>query len=88
MSQPFFVMAYEQGEGGKQGKLLTSTEDGKPEPMLIGVNGPNVDARIDAVEKMAIAQLAVEQKYDPKKDNVPIVLLLPFLTPAELKKSK
>jgi len=87
MSQPFFALVYEQDKEGKQGKLITTSESGDPVPMLLGVQGPNAEARIDAAEKMAIAKLAKQDKYDPEKDNVPYVFLLPFRTPADLKKA-
>lgn len=87
MSQPFFALVYEQDKEGKQGKLITVSESGDPMPMLLGVKGPTVEARIDAAEKMAIAKLAKQDKYDPESENVPYVFLLPFQRPADLKKT-
>jgi hypothetical protein len=88
MSQPFFALVYEQDKEGKQSKLLTVDDNNAPMPMLLGVKGPTTEARIEAAEKMAIARLAKSEKYDPDKDNVPLVFLLPFRTPADLKKAQ
>lgn len=89
MGQPFLALAYAQDANGKQGKALTVAEDGvKLEPQILSMNGATSGDRIEAAEKAVIAQLAVEKKYDPQADNVPIVFLCPFKRIADLKTSQ
>ena len=86
--QEFWVVVRAQEEGGKAGKFLTAEEDGTPKPIILNMGGPTLEARVDAVEKAVIAQMALDKKYEPKTDRVPLVRMLPFSTAAAITQTK
>ena len=81
--QDFLVLIREQIEDGAAGKILA--KEGSEPVELISVDAPNAVTGIETAEKLAVAKAAKAGLFDPEKDRVPKVRLLPFRTPAQLK---